>query len=211
MSISCRTGEIHGILGANGAGKTTLFQVVYGMLQSPTGSIQFEKEGLSSKSIAYLETETRFYPYMKGREYIDLLSHNHSGFNISRWNEVFQLPLDAFISTYSTGMKKKLALFGVLSLNRPILLLDEPYNGLDIESVEYLNHILPELKRKKKTVVITSHIIDVLKGTCDTISFLNHGRIQQTFKKTEFNKIDKLIKREFTQNIDQVLPTLFKK
>jgi len=209
FSLELKAGNIHGILGANGAGKTTLFQIIYGLLTPSKGEIIFPDKGFNPSQIGYLETEPRFYPYMKGAEYIDLLSHGNPTFNIDLWNKIFKLPLNKLIDAYSTGMKKKLALLGIISQDKPIMLLDEPFNGLDLETVENLNLILKELKKGNKIIVLTSHILEVLKINCDKISFLNKGSIRQTFSKPDFQNIDKYIKSDLTQQSESIIQSIF--
>ena len=145
---------------------------------------------------------------MKGAEYINLLSHGNPTFDVGMWNEIFKLPLNKLIDAYSTGMKKKLALLGIISQDKSIMLLDEPFNGLDLETVENLNLILKELK-KNKIIVLTSHILEVLKINCDEISFLNNGSVQQTFSKPDFKHIDKYIKSDITQYSESVIQSIF--
>jgi ABC-2 type transport system ATP-binding protein len=198
FSLEFKTGTIHGILGANGAGKTTLFQLIYGLLTPSSGEVILPDQCVNTSQIGYLETEPRFYPYMKGAEYIDLLSHGNPTFDSDLWNKVFKLPMDKLIDTYSTGMKKKLALLGTISQDKPVILLDEPFNGLDLETVENLN-----------LIVITSHILEVLKINCDKISFLNKGSVQQTFGKPNFQNIDEYIKSDITQHSETVIQSIF--
>ena len=209
FSIELKAGNIHGILGANGAGKTTLFQIVYGLLTPSKGEIIFPDKSFDTSQLGYLETEPQFYPYMKGVEYIDLLSHGNSIFDMDLWNEIFKLPLNKLIDTYSTGMKKKLALLGIISQDKPIMLLDEPFNGLDLETVENLNLILKELKKENKIIVLTSHILEVLKINCDKISFLNKGSVQKTFSKSGFQDINTYIKSDITQHSESVIQSIF--
>lgn len=209
VSLELKPGHINGVLGANGAGKTTLFQIVYGLLTPSKGKIIFPDKSFDTSQVGYLETEPRFYPYMKGAEYIDLLSHGNPTFDVDLWNEIFKLPLNKLIDTYSTGMKKKLALLGIISQDNPIMLLDEPFNGLDLETVENLNLILKELKKKNKIIVLTSHILEVLKTNCDKISFLNKGSIRKTFDKSDFQHIDKYIKSEITQESESIIQSIF--
>lgn len=208
-SLHIKAGNIHGILGANGAGKTTLFQIIYGLLRPSSGEVIFPDRSIDTSQIGFLETEPRFYPYMKGAEYIDLLSHENAAFDVDLWNEIFKLPLNKLVDTYSTGMKKKLALLGIISQDKPVKLLDEPFNGLDLETVENLNLILEELKKKNKIIVLSSHILEVLKINCDEISFLNKGSVQRTFSKSEFDNLDQYIKSDITQHSKSVIKSIF--
>jgi ABC-2 type transport system ATP-binding protein len=209
VSLEFKRGAIHGILGANGAGKTTFFQLIYGLLTPSSGEIILPDQCVDTSQIGYLETEPRFYPYMKGAEYIDLLSHGNPTFDSDLWNEVFKLPMEKLIDTYSTGMKKKLALLGTISQDKSVMLLDEPFNGLDLETVENLNLVLKELKKKEKIIVLTSHILEVLKINCDKISYLNKGSVQRTFSKPDFQNIDGYIKSDITQHSEKVIQNIF--
>ncbi|WP_138429805.1 ABC transporter ATP-binding protein [Fodinibius saliphilus] len=209
FSLELKAGNIHGILGANGAGKTTLFQIIYGLLTASKGKVIFPDKNFDASQIGYLETEPWFYPYMKGSEYIDLLSHGNLSFDVQLWNKIFKLPLNKLIDTYSTGMKKKLALLGIISQDKPVMLLDEPFNGLDLETVENLNLILKELKKENKIIVLTSHILEVLKINCDKISFLNKGTVRKTFSKPDFQDINRYIKSDITQHSESVIQSIF--
>ena len=131
VDLELPVGQIHGILGMNGAGKTTLFHLLYQRLVPTAGDCRWQHRALLPEHIAFQETEHYFYPYLKGREYLELLSQSNPDFSIDRWNDIFELPLDQLIDGYSTGMRKKLAFIGVLSLDRPILLLDEVAAHLD--------------------------------------------------------------------------------
>ena len=101
-----------------------------------------------------------------------------------------KLPLDELIETYSTGMRKKLALLGILKQEKSIFLLDEPFNGLDLETNKILELIILKLKEKGKTIFLSSHIMDPLLSLCDQIHFLEHGQFIKTFAKSDFNRIE---------------------
>ncbi len=191
LNLQIQSGDIHGILGMNGAGKTTLFRSIYGFLKPTSGSFHFNEKILLQKQIAFLETENYFYSFMKGREYLELLSDKEKSFDIDAWNALFELPLQQFTDAYSTGMKKKLAFLGVLALQRPIFILDEPFNGVDIESNEKISLILERLKAQGKTIIISSHIIQSLTKICDKISYLNNGVIERTYDKKTFPELEK--------------------
>lgn len=104
--------------------------------------------------------------------------------------EKFQLPLDKYVQYYSSGMKKKLALIGMLMLDKPINILDEPFNGVDFEGVHLLYDIIRELKQSNKMVIISSHIIETLFHTCDRIVTLESGLISNIFERSDFEKLN---------------------
>ena len=153
------------------------------------GTIDYNGKPVERKHIAYLETVNYFYPRITGGEYLGIFKSKNNSFDIAKWNDLFELPLDKLVDKYSTGMKKKLALLGIISLSREIIILDEPFNGLDLETVQKTKMLLNGLK-SKKTILITSHILESLTGMCDFISYLNNGAIQFTKAKTEFNLIE---------------------
>lgn len=182
--------RIYGIVGLNGAGKTTFFNVLSTNLKADSGQIDFNGDLLLEKDIAYLETVNFFYSKITGNEYLKIFKQTNPDFNLASLQEFFKLPLDDLIETYSTGMRKKLALLGVLKQNRKIFLLDEPFNGLDIETNKILEIIISTLKEKGKTVFLSSHIIDPLLTICDEIHFLESGQFTKTFDRTNFHKLE---------------------
>jgi ABC-2 type transport system ATP-binding protein len=146
---------------------------------------------------------------MKGKEYLDLLSSTSNKFDIEKWNQIFGLPLNDLIDTYSTGMKKKLAFLGIMALGRPVLILDEPFNGVDVESNEKIFQILKRLKNHGKTVLLSSHILSSLTDICDKISFLKDGAISKTYHRDEFPLLETELREMVQQNINQTLNDLF--
>ncbi|AYM99354.1 ATP-binding cassette domain-containing protein [Chryseobacterium sp. 3008163] len=187
LNLNLKEGSIIGLLGKNGAGKTTLFESLY-QNQKYTGEILWNNEKLKRKSISYLETENYFYPYITGKEYLEYFSENEQQ-SVSELTRKFKLPLNKFVQDYSSGMKKKIALMGMLMLDKPINILDEPFNGVDFEGVHILYEIIRELKDKNKIVVISSHIIETLFHTCDKIAILEEGVIKDIFDRSDFDQL----------------------
>ena len=190
ISIAMEYGKVYGILGKNGAGKTTLFRNIMGWYQPNEGGISLDDEKISKEKIAFLETANYFYPYIKGREYLQLMNDQAMGNGQSLAN-VLNVPLDDLVDSYSTGMKKKLAFIGTLILNRPLILLDEPFNGVDLESNEVLKKLI-QLNKPGKITLMSSHILSTLFDGCDTIFYLNEGQIR-AFDKAEFGDLEKEI------------------
>lgn len=190
LNLSIEEGCILGILGKNGAGKTTLFESVYQSLPF-SGSITWKDERLQRKQISYLETENYFYPFIIGEEYLSYFSPQKED-EIQEIIEKFNLPLKKYVQYYSSGMKKKLALVGMLMLNKPINILDEPFNGVDFEGVHLLYDIIRQLKSQNKVVIISSHIIETLFHTCDKIALLQNGSIETIYDKEEFSQLNTL-------------------
>jgi ABC-2 type transport system ATP-binding protein len=204
LNLTIQKGSVHGLVGLNGSGKTTLFNTLYGLLKHQKGEIIFDDKPLITNHIAYLETQNYFYSFLTGGEYLEIFKTQNPSFDIKSWNYLFQLPLNQFIDEYSTGMKKKLAFIAILSLDKPILLLDEPFNGLDMESNQQLKLIIRQLREKGKTILITSHIMESLTSICDEISYLKEGKIEFTATKSEFEGLENRI---FTENYTENLIT----
>jgi ABC-2 type transport system ATP-binding protein len=188
LNLSLKENSINGIVGLNGAGKTTLLNAIYGLKKIDSGEITSNGLQITKKQTAYLVTENFFYSNITGREYLSLFKN--SGFNDEQWNKLFLLPLDKIIDGYSTGMKKKLALLGILKQDKPLMILDEPFNGLDIEACRVIRSILLRFKEKGKTIIITSHIIETLTNLCDYIHYLEKGEIKYSREKDEFNDFE---------------------
>lgn len=201
LNLEIQSNSIHGLVGLNGAGKTTLLSTIYGLKKQNNGRIEYHKKKVSREQIAFLETNNYFYPKITGKEYLNIFKTRNVGFDINKWNIFFELPLNKLIDNYSTGMKKKLALMGVLCLNREILILDEPFNGVDLETVQKLKSLLTELK-SKKLILITSHILESLTNICNRISYLNNGLIEFSRNKSDFKNLESDIFSTHQNNID---------
>lgn len=190
ISIDFPKNHVYGIVGLNGAGKTTFFNVLSTYLKTKTGVITFNGSKITYKDIAYLETVNYFYSRITGNEYLKIFAQTNPDFNLNSLQEYFKLPLDDLIETYSTGMKKKLALLGVLKQNKQIFLLDEPFNGLDLETNKIVELIIETLRERGKTVFVSSHIIDPLLTVCHQIHHLENGEFIKTYEKDNFHSIE---------------------
>ena len=193
LSIEFERGKIYGIIGENGAGKTTLFRCIAG-LESFDGEIVSEINPLKDH-LGYLTAEPFFFPMITGEEYIRLLCNaRDKKLTEIGSNNIFDLPLNQYVTTYSTGMRKKLALLAVLLQGNDIFILDEPFNGIDLNGSIILTEIIHRLKELGKTVIISSHIFSTLSDTCDEIHVLRNGTITQKVAREEFYLLEKEMK-----------------
>lgn len=206
LGLCMESSHVHGIVGLNGAGKTTLLNAMYGLVKPQKGNVRFKGQSLNKKNTAYLVTENYFYANITGKEYLSLF--NNKAFDIEHWNQLFQLPLQQVIDGYSTGMKKKLALLGVLKQDKPVMILDEPYNGLDMETSRIVQMILLKLKEKGKTIIVTSHIIETLTQLCDYIHYLENGRISYSRDKHGFETFERNVINEIEHRNEQLVEAL---
>lgn len=196
INLEFKKGKIYGIVGENGAGKTTLFRCISG-LEIYKGKISSDFTKLK-KHLGLLLTEPYFFSKITGKEYIQLLANARQTklTNIEDKN-IFDLPLNQYASTYSTGMKKKLALTAILLQKNNVFILDEPFNGVDIQSNLIITEIIKRFKKLEKTVIISSHIFSTLADTCDEIYLMKNGEIIKKVDQADFNTLEKEMK-EFT-------------
>ena len=187
FNLNLVNGETVGLLGKNGAGKTTFFETLFNNVKF-SGEITLNNQHLKREQVSYLETENYFYPYITGKEYLSYFSKNTDSKHLDLI-EKFKLPLNKFVQYYSSGMKKKLALIGMLLLDKPINILDEPFNGVDFEGVHILYDIIRNLKSENKIVIVSSHIIETLFHTCDKIAILQNGQIEKIYEKFEYEQL----------------------
>ena len=193
VSMEFYKGNVYGIVGENGAGKTTLFRCIAG-LESYSGEIISDVMPLKNH-LGLLLTEPFFFTMMTGREYIRLLCNARGKTNVDIDSKnIFDLPLDQYASTYSTGMKKKLAITAILLQENEYFILDEPFNGVDIQSNIILTEIILKLKELNKIVIISSHIFSTLSDTCDEIHLLRKGEQIKSVNKTGFKDLEQEMK-----------------
>ncbi len=196
INMSFEKGKVYGLVGENGAGKTTLFKCIAG-LEVHDGQVKSEYEQLKNH-LGFLQTDPYFFEKITGREYIQLLCNaRKTPVKDLALQNIFDLPLEQYASTYSTGMKKKLALMGILLQNNDFFILDEPFNGVDIHSNIIITEIIHQLKALGKIVVISSHIFSTLNDTCDEIYLLKAGKIEKRVLKEDFGRLEQEMK-DFT-------------
>ncbi|MFT6855866.1 MAG: ABC-2 type transport system ATP-binding protein [Cyclobacteriaceae bacterium] len=189
IEMQCKPGEINGIVGVNGAGKSTLFQCIIG-LQKSEGTVDWTG-GIIKNQSGLLPTDPPMLSRITGAEYLRLVTQAR-GLEIADFQNqnIFDLPLDRFVENYSTGMKKKIALTGVLLQKNDIFILDEPFNGLDLQSNLIVVEIIRKLKSMRKIILISSHIFSLLKDICDQVHYLKDGRIDRVVSSGDFDQLE---------------------
>lgn len=189
INIEFEKGFVYGIVGENGAGKSTLFNAIAG-LESFKGTISSDFSPLKNH-LGFLQTNPFFFSRITGKEYLQLHlnARKIKSVDLKEIN-VFDLPLNEYASSYSTGMKKKLALTAILIQQSDVYILDEPYNGVDIHSNMIITEIIQKLKSLGKTILISSHIFSTLKDTCDEIHLLQDGHFKKKVNKLDFDLLE---------------------
>jgi len=193
INIQFDNGKVYGIVGENGAGKTTLFRCISD-LEDYDGKIISNPNPIKNH-LGLLLTEPFFFQKITGKEYIQLLinARNIHIDDIDARN-IFDLPLNQYASTYSTGMKKKLALTAILLQANDYFILDEPFNGVDIKSNIIITELIHKLKDLGKTVILSSHIFSTLSDTCDEIHLLSQGSFVRSVEKSDFSSLESEMK-----------------
>ncbi len=193
IDLDFKKGKVYGIVGENGAGKTTLFRCIAG-LEKYQGEVSSTINPLKNH-LGLLLTEPFIFSKITGKEYIRLLV-NARKVEITDLEErnVFDLPLNQYASTYSTGMKKKLALTAILLQQNDLFILDEPFNGVDIQSNQLITEIIHKLKSLDKLVILSSHIFSTLAETCDEIYLMKDGEIIKKVMQEDFKKLEQEMK-----------------
>lgn len=193
ISLTFNKGDVNGIVGENGAGKTTLFKCI-AELESFQGAIGYDA-GILKDQIGYLPTDPYFFSKMTGFEYLQLMCNARAiDSKDLRSRNIFDLPLNEYAENYSTGMKKKLALTGLLIQKNEVFILDEPFNGVDIHSNIIIQEIILKLKHLGKIIIMSSHIFSTLEQSCDFLHHLQDGHITESVAKNDFKCIEDKMK-----------------
>lgn len=190
LNFSLNGGKTVGLLGANGAGKTTLIRMLLGLIIPSSGEILIDGVGietLDKNMIGYLPAEREIYAEMTVKsalKFICELSGIHQKEDLDRrvnkWLNLTQL--EEFekkkVKDLSTGMKQKF-FFAMAVVHEPrLIILDEPFRGLDISAIFEYSSYIEHLRSLKKTIIISSHHIDIVERICDHILFLKGGKLR---------------------------------
>lgn len=203
-------GKIHGVLGENGAGKTTLFHCMANL-------IPYKGRRMIPKTVSYgyLPAELYMYPMITGEEflrfYVEAKGCVFDEQDKTRLNDFFDLPLNEYAENYSTGMLKKLYLLGLLLQHNGLLLLDEPFNGLDFMSSAFITALLQRQKEEGVTVFVASHDLDHLFSFADTISVLKDKKLLYFDCRSEFESMRKSIVEEAKLKVDSAFEKIISK
>lgn len=183
LTLNVKQGETIGIVGRNGSGKTVLLKMICGLYIPTSGNITINSNKSNAEKLGvlidsnFLSDETGFYN-------LKLLSQLGVKIKEDKIYEMLNLVgLDPYNKTkyknYSTGMKQKLKLANALMYDSEILILDEPFNGLDKDSVNHFRNIILQYKKQKKTILLTSHNYEDIKLLCDKIYEMDKGILKE--------------------------------
>ena len=209
VSFTVNDGEIFAFIGHNGAGKTTLIKSIVGILEFNEGDILINGKSIKKdpiackKEIAYIPDNPDLYENMKAIDFINFIcdmyevSEEERNINIKKYADILELSdnLGDEISSFSHGMKQKVALIAALSHDPKILIMDEPFVGLDPKAVYDMKNIMKSMVKENKTIFYSTHILDVAEKICDRVAIIKSGKIV---------KVDKMNEIKGDESLEQV-------
>lgn len=196
VSFKIESGEIFVFIGHNGAGKTTMIKCIMGILDFEEGDIlvnnkSIKEEPLECKRImAYVADNPDLYENMKAIDFINFIcdmyevSEDIRRENTLKYAKMFEIEdkLNDDISSFSHGMKQKVALIAALAHNPKVLIMDEPFVGLDPKAVYDMKEIMRDMAKDGKTIFFSTHILDVAEKLCDRVAIIKDGTIVKVGK-----------------------------
>ncbi|MGA3237820.1 MAG: ABC transporter ATP-binding protein [Bryobacteraceae bacterium] len=191
VTFTARAGEVTGYLGPNGSGKSTTLKMITGLIEPTSGQILFDGEPIGrdrirfKQRLGYVPEEPHLYSHLTGAEYLVMVGELRGlpGKQILEKVEGFLRLLSLYpdryvpISSYSKGMRQKILLAAALLHNPDLVLLDEPFSGLDVNSALVLRNLIRALAARGKTVLFSSHELDTVERVSSHIVILHKGRV----------------------------------
>ena len=186
VDFTCQKGQICGVVGRNGSGKTMLMKCICGFVKPTSGEIQVDGQVIG-KDIDFIPNagiiiETPgFIPNYSGYKNLQLLASIQNRIDKTRIREVMQMvgldpDMKRCVKKYSLGMRQRLGLAQAIMEDPSLIILDEPFNGLDKHGVEEMREYFLSLKKKGKTILLTSHNTEDIEYLCDTVVEMDHGK-----------------------------------
>jgi ABC-2 type transport system ATP-binding protein len=191
VSFIARPGEVTGYLGANGSGKSTTMKLATGLIEPTSGEILFAGRPIKENPMAYRQRigyvpeEPHLYTHLSGMEYLVMVAQlrdmdrNSANQRIHGLLRLFGMHGDreAAMSSYSKGMRQKILLSAALMHNPDLILLDEPFSGLDVGSSLILRSLIKELAARGKIVLFSSHELETVERVCSHVVILHRGKV----------------------------------
>lgn len=191
LSLHILPGEIYGFIGHNGAGKTTTLKSAAGILKYDSGRIEIggidiAKDPIACKKLlAYIPDNPDLYDFMTGRKYLNFVadifgvSEADRKQRIERCAEVFELTNDLAkpIAAYSHGMKQKLAVISAWLHEPKLIIMDEPFVGLDPRAAHELKRMMKEVCNRGGAIFFSTHVLEVAEKLCDKVAIIKQGRL----------------------------------
>lgn len=202
VNLTIENGDIFAFVGANGAGKTTTIKAMLGILPFESGDVLYDGLSIKTESltikenIAYIPDNPDIYDHLTGLEYLDFIASIYEtdadtkNKLISEYSKDLGIDknLNDRISTYSHGMKQKIVIIAALIHNPKVIIMDEPFVGLDPISTHKLKELMKELTKKGKIIFFSTHVLDVAEKLCNKIAIIKAGEIIAQGKMSDITK-----------------------
>ena len=206
LTLHIAPGEIYGFIGHNGAGKTTTLKSVVGILQFDEGEILINGKSISTapldckRDIAYIPDNPDLYDYMSGIKYLNFIadifgvSAVDRNERIRKYSELFELTADLAqpIAAYSHGMKQKLAIIAAWLHSPKLIIMDEPFVGLDPKASHLLKDMMREVCDEGGAIFFSTHVLEVAEKLCDKVAIIKGGRLVRSGTMEEVKGDDSL-------------------
>lgn len=191
LSLHIHPGEIYGFIGHNGAGKTTTIKAACGILQYDSGEIalngiSMKKDPIQAKTqLAYIPDNPDLYDFMTGIQFLNFVADvfgvttQERSERIRKYSDAFELTADLAqpVASYSHGMKQKLALISALIHDPKLIIMDEPFVGLDPKASFLLKEIMREICDKGGAIFFSTHVLEVAEKLCDKVAIIKNGKL----------------------------------
>ena len=191
LSFEARPGEVLGLLGPNGSGKSTTVKILTGLLPPTSGTVHLDGEDILANlqaykaGLGYVPEEPHLYSYLTGPEYLQLIGRLRQvpdallEDKIERFLQLLDIYDDRYqtLSSYSKGMRQKVLIAAAVLHNPRIVVLDEPFSGLDVSAARVLKGFVRFLADEGKIVVFSSHVLEVVEQVCSRVVILKDGRM----------------------------------
>lgn len=214
LNLIVENGDIFGFIGHNGAGKTTTIRAIVGALDFEEGEIKInnisikENPVLCKSMTAYIPDNPDIYEYLTGIQYLNFvgdifkISKEKRENIIKKYADLFELTdnLGDLISSYSHGMKQKLVIISALIHEPKLIIMDEPFVGLDPKASHTLKNIMHELCEQGNSIFFSTHVLDVAEKLCNKIAIIKNGKL------SEFGNISEVIGNKSLEDVFLELP-----
>ncbi len=191
LSLHIRPGEIYGFIGHNGAGKTTTLKCIVGILSFEAGEIHIDGNSIKTeplkckRELAYIPDNPDIYEFMSGIKYLNFVAdifeipENERQEKIRKYGDMFELTKDLAqpVSSYSHGMKQKLAIISAWMHSPKLIIMDEPFVGLDPKASHLLKEMMHEHCKKGNAIFFSTHVLEVAEKLCDKVAIIKQGRL----------------------------------
>ena len=216
LSLTVNSGDIFGFIGHNGAGKTTTIRAITGVLDFKDGdilvdNISIKKNPIKCKKVmAYIPDNPDIYDHLTGIQYLNFIADiydvksDQRSYLVKKYADMFEITnnLGDLISTYSHGMKQKLAIISALVHSPKLLILDEPFVGLDPKATLTLKNIMRQMVNSGGAIFFSTHVLDVAEKLCNRIGVIKNGKliVEGNIDEVKGNKSLEAIFMEISEN-----------